>query len=70
MFGQGGLLYVYLIYGMYWMLNIVTGKQGQPQAILIRGLTGFDGPGKVTRALGIDKSFYGEDLVTFRKNLD
>ena len=62
MFANGGLVYVYLIYGMYWMLNIVTGENGKAQAILIRGLRGFDGPGKLTKALGIDKSFYGEDL--------
>lgn len=64
MFARGGHLYMYLIYGMYWMLNVVTGKPGEPQAVLIRGLDGFDGPGKLTRALGLDRSFYGEDLVS------
>ncbi|MBN1143163.1 MAG: DNA-3-methyladenine glycosylase [Bacteroidales bacterium] len=64
MFDQGGLVYVYLIYGMHWMLNFVTGQNDQPQAILIRGITGFEGPGKITRALRIDHSFYGENLAT------
>jgi DNA-3-methyladenine glycosylase len=63
MFQEGGRLYIYLIYGMYWMLNIVTGKLNIPQAILIRGIEGCDGPGKLTRLLGIDKSYYGENLV-------
>ncbi|MCK4989622.1 MAG: DNA-3-methyladenine glycosylase, partial [Bacteroidales bacterium] len=36
MFGDGGHLYMYLIYGMYWMLNIVTGSEGVPQAVLFR----------------------------------
>jgi len=63
MFGEGGHLYVYLIYGMYWMLNIVTGPEGNPQAVLIRGVTGISGPGKVTKRLSIDRSYYGEDLV-------
>jgi DNA-3-methyladenine glycosylase len=63
MFQQGGLVYIYLIYGMYWMLNFVTGPVGQPQAILLRGLDGLAGPGRITRALAIDKSFYGEDLI-------
>jgi DNA-3-methyladenine glycosylase len=62
MFGEGGHIYVYLIYGMYWMLNFVTGQKNDPQAVLIRGLKGCNGPGKLTRLLGIDKSFYGEDL--------
>lgn len=63
MFGEGGQLYIYLIYGMYWMLNIVTGEEDNPQAILIRGVETLSGPGKLTKALGIEKSFYGEDLV-------
>jgi DNA-3-methyladenine glycosylase len=64
MFHEGGKLYVYLIYGMYWMLNIVTADEGVPQAVLIRGIENHNGPGKITRALGIDKSLYGEDLTT------
>ena len=63
MYGEGGFLYIYLIYGMYWMLNIVTGPPGDPQAILVRGLKNLSGPGVLTRALGIDKSYHGEDLV-------
>jgi len=62
MYHEGGHIYVYLIYGMYWMLNFVTEKEGIPQAILIRGIEGFDGPGKLTKNLQIDKSFYGENL--------
>jgi DNA-3-methyladenine glycosylase len=64
MFHEGGKLYIYLIYGMYWMLNIVTGDKDIPQAVLIRGVDNYNGPGKLTKFLGIDKSFYGEDLIT------
>jgi len=64
MFHEGGKLYIYLIYGMYWMLNIVTGEKNVPQAVLIRGVDNYTGPGKLTKKLGIDKSFYGEDLIT------
>lgn len=64
MFQEGGRLYIYLIYGMYWMLNIVTAEKDNPQAILIRGVKNYNGPGVLTRSLGIDKTFYGEDLVT------
>jgi DNA-3-methyladenine glycosylase len=63
MFREGGLLYIYLIYGMYWMLNIVTAGNNNPQAVLIRGVKNHSGPGKLTKSIGIDKSFYGEDLV-------
>jgi DNA-3-methyladenine glycosylase len=63
MFHEGGKLYVYLIYGMYWMLNVVTGKDENPQAVLIRGVENFKGPGKLTKAFGIDNSFYGEDVA-------
>ncbi|MEI8087902.1 MAG: DNA-3-methyladenine glycosylase, partial [Paludibacter sp.] len=62
MYAEGGQLYVYLIYGMYWMLNIVTGEENHPQAVLIRGIDKIIGSGKVGRELKIDKSFYGENL--------
>jgi DNA-3-methyladenine glycosylase len=63
MFGEGGHLYMYFIYGMYWMMNVVTGPVGEPQAVLFRGLHEAGGPGRLTRLLGVDRSFYGEDLV-------
>ena len=64
MFREGGLVYVYLIYGMYWMLNFVTGKENDASAVLIRGIENFSGPGKVGKILQLDRSFYGEDLFT------
>jgi DNA-3-methyladenine glycosylase len=62
MFEEGGLVYVYLIYGMYWMLNFVTGDKDHPQAVLIRGIENCIGPGRIGKHLSLDKSFYGEDL--------
>jgi DNA-3-methyladenine glycosylase len=62
MFREGGVVYVYFIYGMYWMLNVVTGWEGDPSAVLIRGLDDISGPGKVGKTLQLDRSFYGEDL--------
>ncbi|MBN2093882.1 MAG: DNA-3-methyladenine glycosylase [Candidatus Zambryskibacteria bacterium] len=59
MFGKPGIWYVYFIYGMYNMLNIVCGKEGHPAAVLIRGVTGFKGPGRLTKSLGIDRGFNG-----------
>ena len=64
MFQQGGTVYVYLIYGMYWMLNLVVGHEGEAFAVLIRGVEGFKGPGRLGRALQLDRSFYGENLAT------
>ena len=63
MFGDGGHVYVYLIYGMYWMLNIVTGEEHHPQAVLICGLDDVKGSGRVGKLLAMNKSFYGEDLT-------
>jgi DNA-3-methyladenine glycosylase len=64
MYDSGGKVYVYLIYGMYWLLNFVTSEKNYPAAVLIRGIEGFNGPGKLGRELELDKSFYGEDLTT------
>jgi DNA-3-methyladenine glycosylase len=63
MFESGGILYMYFIYGMYWMVNIVTGEAGQPQAILIRGVKEIEGPGRVARLLCVDRSFNRENLA-------
>jgi len=63
MFGPGGVAYVYLCYGIHEMLNIVSGEAGDPQAVLIRGAEGFPGPGRLTKALGIDRSLNGADLT-------
>ncbi len=63
MYREGGVLYVYLVYGMHWMLNIVTGRAEEPQAVLLRGVQGVSGPGRLTKALGIDRSYNGEDLT-------
>lgn len=53
MFGPSGTWYVYLCYGVHWLLNIVTGPPGFPAAVLIRGAGEIHGPGRLTRALSI-----------------
>lgn len=57
MFGKPGYWYVYLNYGIHWMLNIVTQKENYPAAILIRGVENINGPGRVTKFFKINKSF-------------
>lgn len=64
MYERGGLLYIYLIYGIHWMLNIVTGEEGDPQAVLIRGIEGVSGPGRVTKALQINRTWNGIDITS------
>lgn len=60
---DGGTLYVYLCYGMHNLLNIVSGTEGDPQAVLIRCCEGAEGPGRLTKALGIDRSYNGLDIL-------
>jgi DNA-3-methyladenine glycosylase len=64
MFREGGVVYVYLVYGIHWMLNFVAGEEEDASAVLIRGLNDISGPGRVGKALQLDNSFYGENLAT------
>jgi len=67
MFGQSGVAYVYLIYGMYHCLNVVTEREAFPAAVLIRAIeidgVLIDGPGRLCRALHIDRSLNRIDLT-------
>ena len=57
MYMEAGTIYIYLCYGVHWMLNIVTGEENQPEAVLIRACEGKkNGPGKLTKALAITGS--------------
>lgn len=70
LFGPPGMSYVYLIYGMYHMLNVVTERPDFPAAVLIRAIEVdgelIDGPGKLCRELGIDLSLHRVDLTQGR----
>lgn len=53
LYGEAGTIYVYLCYGIHWLLNIVTGEKDHPEAVLIRACAEAPGPGRLTKALGI-----------------
>ncbi len=66
----GGRIYIYLVYGIHWQLNISSSREKKPECVLIRALEVpgeskeiASGPGKLCRYLKLDKSFYGEDLT-------
>jgi len=64
MYGEAGHAYVYLIYGMYHCLNVVTETVGFPAAVLIRaGDPGAKGPGVLCRELGLTREHNGLDLA-------
>ena len=62
MYRHGGICYVYLCYGMHWMLNVVTGGEGYPAAVLIRGSVNIKGPGRLTKYLGVNAAYNGMNL--------
>jgi DNA-3-methyladenine glycosylase len=64
MYEEGGTTYIYLCYGVHYLLNIVTGEKDFPEAVLIRGVEGFNGPGKLTKTLQITNKLNFEDLTT------
>ena len=64
LYEKGGTAYVYLCYGIHNLFNVVSGDEGHPEAVLIRGVEGYGGPGKLTKAMSIDKRLNGIDLVS------
>jgi DNA-3-methyladenine glycosylase len=67
MFGRAGHAYVYFTYGMHFCFNIVSEADGEPGAVLIRGLEGLEGangPARLCRALAIDRRHNGLDLTS------
>lgn len=57
LYAKAGTIYVYLCYGIHWLLNIVTGEEEHPQAVLIRACVDAPGPGKLTKAMQITGEF-------------
>ncbi len=63
LYANAGTIYVYLCYGIHELLNIVTGEENEPQAVLIRACEGAAGPGRLTKALGITRGFNRQNIV-------
>ena len=68
MWEPGGLAYVYLVYGMHHCMNVVTGPEGEAQAVLLRAATSPNGvpatgPGLLTKAFAIDRSLDGASFL-------
>src|SRR5262245_35662797 len=59
MYSASGVWYVYLCYGIHEMLNLVTGPKDRPAAVLIRGVEGLTGPGRLTKGLQITRALNG-----------
>lgn len=63
MWQDGGTIYIYLCYGLHYMFNIVSCKEGQPEAVLIRATKEAVGPAKLTKFLNITKELNGQSIV-------
>lgn len=63
LYRESGLIYVYLCYGIHWLMNVVTGEVDSPQAVLFRAGKGCEGPARLTKKLGINKQFNYQSLV-------
>jgi len=75
LYGDGGTSYVYLVYGLHWLLNFATAGKDLPEGVLIRAVlaepdgkpTHVTGPGRISRFLNIDKRLDGLDVTSSRR---
>ena len=63
LYADAGTIYIYLCYGIHWLLNIITGDIDDPQGVLIRACVDAPGPGKLTKTLGITGALNRESAV-------
>lgn len=63
LYRESGLIYVYLCYGIHWLMNVITGEPEQPQGVLFRAGENYCGPARLTKRLGVDKSFNGRSFT-------
>lgn len=64
LYGESGICYVYLCYGMHWLMNVITGDKEQPQGVLFRAGEDFNGPAKLTKRLGVTKAQNKTSFIT------
>ncbi len=64
LWADAGTVYVYLCYGIHWLLNVITGDIEDPQGVLIRACVDAEGPGKLTKRLGITGERNRDNAVT------
>lgn len=64
LYADAGTIYIYLCYGVHWLMNVITGDKDDPQGVLIRACEAADGPGKLTKRLGITGQQNRDSAVT------
>jgi len=62
LYGDPGIIYIYLCYGMHWLMNVVTGENGEPQGVLLRAGEIHNGPAKLTKFMNINGEFNGKPI--------
>ena len=67
LYADAGTIYIYLCYGVHWLLNVITGDPEDPQGVLIRACVDAEGPGKLTKKLGITGTLNRDNAVTSRE---
>ena len=64
LYRESGVIYVYLCYGMHYLMNVITGEREQPQGVLLRAGVTHNGPAKLTKFLQVDRRFNGGSFLT------